>query len=344
MALYLVKGGSQGEHESRFLSENRIYLSWHRIHSKPLDQVKTWEDLTKLVAETFPEEPYKRRQNWVGKIWYFAVDMQPGDWIVMPRKFRSTIAIGEIKSGLKRADPAEERFTWFRDVKWLATEIPRSSFDQDLLYSFGAYSAICRITRNGAESRVRAMAKLGWKAVSLPSGSTTPPMEDQEDEAPDLERVAADQLASLIQRRFAGHGLARLVNEILKAQGYVTHMSPPGSDKGIDILAAPGALGFDSPRLCVQVKSGDSPVDHPTYSQLLGSMTSAHAEHGLLVSWAGFKLPVERENTSQFFKIRLWSQDDIIRELLASYSKLSPEIKAELPLKQIWVLAPTESE
>jgi restriction system protein len=343
VALYLIKGGSQGEHEGRFLSESRIYLGWHRIHSQPLDQAKTWEELTKLVAETFPEEPFKRRQNWVGKIWYFALGMQPGDWIVMPRKFRSTIAIGEIKSELRRADPPEERFTWFREVKWLATEVPRSSFDQDLLYSFGAYSAICKITRNDAENRVRAMAKSGWKAVGLPSTGSAEG-EEQDEEIPDLERLAADQLASLIQRRFTGHGLTRLVNEILRAQGYVTHMSPPGSDKGIDILAAPGALGFDCPRLCVQVKSGDSHVDHPTYSQLLGSMTSSHSEHGLLVSWAGFKAPVEKENLTQFFKIRLWNQDDLIRELLSNYSKLSPEIKAELPLKQIWVLAPSESE
>jgi restriction system protein len=296
------------------------------------------------VAETFPEEPFKRRQNWVGKIWYFAIGMQPGDWLVMPRKHRSSIAIGEIKSELKRTESAEERFTWYREVKWLATEVPRSSFDQDLLFSFGAFAAICKITRNDAEKRVRAMAIQGWKSAVPSVKNTEPPEEDAQDSIPDIEQLAADQLASLIQRRFSGHGLTRLVNEILRAQGYVTYMSPPGSDKGIDILAAPGALGFENPRLCVQVKSGDSQVDHPTYSQLLGSMTSSHAEHGLLVSWAGFKGSVEKDNATQFFKIRLWNQDDLIRALLANYHNLSPDLKAELPLKQIWVLTPSDAE
>ncbi|MHB9036592.1 MAG: hypothetical protein ACYC64_07985 [Armatimonadota bacterium] len=31
-------------------------------------------------------------------------------------------------------------------------------------------------------------------------------------------------------------------------------MSPPGSDGGADILAGGGAMGFNPPRLCIQVK------------------------------------------------------------------------------------------
>ncbi len=45
---------------------------------------------------------------------------------------------------------------------------------------------------------------------------------------------------------------------LLNAQGYITFLSPEGADKGVDIMAAAGPLGFASPRICVQVKSGDS--------------------------------------------------------------------------------------
>jgi restriction system protein len=73
----------------------------------------------------------------------------------------------------------------------------------------------------------------------------------------DLEQLAGDQITKLVHRLYSGHGLARLVAAILEAQGYTTHVSPPGPDKGVDILAAPDPLGFGSPRICVQVKSGD---------------------------------------------------------------------------------------
>ena len=36
--------------------------------------------------------------------------------------------------------------------------------------------------------------------------------------------------------------------------------------------------------------------------------------------------------------MRLWDQDDVIRELLANYDKLSEDLRAELPLKRIWIV------
>lgn len=119
---------------------------------------------------------------------------------------------------------------------------------------------------------------------------------------------------------------------------YITYRSPAGPDKGIDILAAPEPFGFGKPRLCVQVKSSDTPIDRPTLDQLLGSMQNFNAEQGLLVSWAGFKSSVDKEIPSQFFRIRLWDQSSIINELLSVYDKLNEDLKAELPLKRIWTL------
>ncbi len=119
-------------------------------------------------------------------------------------------------------------------------------------------------------------------------------------------------------------------------------MSPEGPDKGIDILAASGPFGFDHPRLCVQVKSGDSPADRPEFTQLIGAMQSVQAQQGLFVSWADFKPTVYKEIPAQFFKVRLWNQNDLIEQILDNYDKLDPDIRAELPFKQIWTIATPE--
>jgi restriction system protein len=66
-----------------------------------------------------------------------------------------------------------------------------------------------------------------------------------------------------------------------QAQGYETNVSPPGPDSGIDIVAGRGPLGFEEPRLVVQVKSGDINVDHPTLQSLIGCVQDTHADHGL---------------------------------------------------------------
>jgi restriction system protein len=107
----------------------------------------------------------------------------------------------------------------------------------------------------------------------------------------------------------------------------------------VDILAASGPLGFGSPRLCVQVKSTDAPVDLATLRQLIGAMQNVHTDQGLLVSWGGFKSSVDREEATQFFRVRLWDQATFVDELLAHYDMLDVALRAELPLKRIWPVA-----
>jgi len=176
------------------------------------------------------------------------------------------------------------------------------------LYSFGAFMTVCQVSRNDAEQRVHQMAKHGWKSSGAPAG----PKKKADDEATasgegleDLAQAARDQIAKLIIARFQGHGMARLVDAVLRARGYTTYLSPEGPDKGIDILASPEPMGFGEPRVCVQVKSGDSTLDRPTLDQLIGVMQNVQASHGLLVSWGGFKSSVDKEEATQFFRVRL---------------------------------------
>ncbi|RMG35821.1 MAG: restriction endonuclease [Gammaproteobacteria bacterium] len=343
MALWLVRAGAHGEYEQKFLDESRIYLTWRRL-AEDLGEIDTPEALTALLQSAYPDFGEGKMRTSRSQVWAFAKRMQVGDWVVLPSKHKPAIHIGEIVSEYQYDPSAEEPYRHYRKVKWLATDIPRSNFDQDLLYSFGAFLTICQISRNDAEQRVRAMAAHGWKSTIDKAPVIPQEQSDESDGAMDLAQVARDQIAHLIQAKFKGHGLARLVDAILRAQGYVTYLSPEGPDKGIDILAAPGPMGFGEPKICVQVKSGDSPLDRPTLDQLIGAMQNVQAQSGLLVSWAGFKSSVDREKATQFFRVRLWDSDDLIDQVLAHYGVLDDEIRAELPLKQVWMPALGEDE
>ena len=341
MALWLVRAGKYGEHENRFFEDNRAYLTWSGLENTDMSQAKSYEDVKTLMHLQYAAEPIRRVGNWTGQVWAFVVGMKTGDLIVMPRKSNGTIAIGEIQSDYT-FDPTEnEIYSHFRNVKWINPGIPRSSFDQDLLYSLGAFLTVCEIKRNDAEKRVRAMIQGAPLRVTIQTVSTTqsPESFDEQDIEIDLEQLSKDTIAKHIIQKFKGHGMARLVDAVLKAQGFTTHLSPEGPDKGIDILAAGGPFGFDHPKICVQVKSGNTPADRPEFTQLIGAMQSVNADQGLFVSWSGFKPTVLKEVPAQFFKVRLWNQDDLIGQLLANYSKLDEDIRLELPLKQIWTLS-----
>ena len=339
MALWMVRAGRHGEHEQRFLDTNRVYVTWWGL-KYDLSKLASKKQLQELLRKVYPDSGTGKINNHSGQIWEFAQEMMPNDWVVVPSKLKPALHVAEITGPYVFDVTADDPYYHYRDVKWIARDIPRSTFDQDLLLSLGAMMTICRIEKNEAEMRIRQLAASDWKSGSV-GGRVKVAIGDGEgaDFPVDLARLARDQIAKAIIRKFKGHGLARLVDAILRAQGYVTYVSPEGPDKGIDILAAPGPLGFGNPRLCVQVKSGDGAIDLATLNQLIGSMQNVHAEQGLLVSWGGFKSSVDKEAATQFFRVRLWDQDVLIDELMDHYDKLDEDFRTDLPLKRIWTLS-----
>jgi restriction system protein len=343
VALWLVRGGRHGQHEDRFFATQRIYLTWDELRATNLSGLKDYKDVRALIDQTYPNEGVHKRAHWAGQIWAFVLAMKPGDWVVTPRKGKAAIAVGKITGPYKYDEKGDPGYRHWRSVEWLNTDVPRTAFGQDLLYSFGATMTICEIKKNNAEARVKALAASGWKSEA------TKPIPSAEDAQPDTEpvdlaRIGRDQIAALILKKYKGHGMARLVEGVLKAQGYSTFRSPEGPDSGVDILAAPGPLGFDQPRICVQVKSSDSPVDTATLHQLLGSMQNVGASQGLLVSWGGFKSSVDKQEASHFFRVRLWDQEEFVKQLLHHYDRLDEDLRAELPLKRIWTVAESDEE
>ena len=73
--------------------------------------------------------------------------------------------------------------------------------------------------------------------------------------------------------------------------------------------------------------------------ELRGTMENHQADHGLLVSWGGFKSSVMAEASTSFFKVRLWDQRELLNQVLANYDHFPESLQAELPLKRIWGLA-----
>jgi restriction system protein len=204
---------------------------------------------------------------------------------------------------------------------------------------------VFKVYRNDAEDRVNKILAL---APVIPEAATENAEAEMEgladDETIDLEETARDEILKFIETEFKGHGLANLVAAVLRAQGYKTKVSPPGPDGGVDILAGSGTLGFDQPRLCVQVKSGSGAEGQKTFNELLGVMSKFASEQGLLVSWGGLTNPVKLDAQKHFFSIRLWDQGDVVDAVLQNYEKLDDGIKADLPLKRIWVMVNDEVE
>ena len=155
---------------------------------------------------------------------------------------------------------------------------------------------------------------------------------------PNIAELARQQILEHIRSNYLGHEFARLVESVLRAEGYFTLGSSAGPDGGVDILAGRGSLGFDGPRLCVQVKATSGTVDVTVLRSLMGTMQSFKADRGLLVSWGGFTRDVEREARQGFFSVRLWHADDLVDAICRNYERLPEHIQNEIPLERVWTL------
>lgn len=337
MALWLVRAGSTGEFEQKFLNENKIYVTWNELKIN-LVQLSSKKDLVDQLSIIEPDAKHKKLLNHASQIWPFAHEMAVGDRVILPSKLQPVVYIGVIKSEYKYTDNKDEIFPHSRTVEWIKTPIPRSNFSQDLLYSFGAFMTICRIQRNNAEERISSMQRNNWAPETQNQIIYSNDNEEATNET-DLEEVGKNQIIKIIEARFKGHNLTRLIKSILVAQGYTCWQSPEGADGGVDILASSGPMGFGGQQICVEVKSGNELVDRSTVDKLIGAMTKFNAQQGLFVAWGGFKSNVHKELASSFFRVRLWSQNELLEQLFNSYDKLDEEIKAELPLKRVWTIA-----
>ena len=342
--VYLVRAGGSGEDEEYVLDHGLAVIGFRDIPS--LSDAKDYTDILKLVNEATPGAKPRTAGNRAGQLWAFALAMKEEDIVVLPRKLTSQVALGKVIRPYKYQMIRNE-FRHTRHVKWIRPDVARSVFAQDLLYSFGALMTVCKISRNDAEHRVAAVldgkVDPGFQGeTGKPQKVTVTPADTVETDFTDLTELAHDQIVAHIQTRFSGHALAQLVDAVLQADGWVTKLSPPGPDGGVDILAGRGSLGLDQPRLCVQVKSQTSPCDVTVYRTLQGSMQTFKAEQGLLVCWGGFNKAVQAEAKQGYFTVRLWESRDLVEAIYRNYDRLPAEIQAELPLKKVWMLVMEE--
>ena len=329
----MVRAGKYGEREQEAIQNNFVTIGWNEFSD--LSKYPTKESLAKEYSKRFPDANNSKIANHVGQIWRFVHDIHKGDLVALPLKTQSAISIGKIEGSYEFRQISPD-INHIRRVKWLKT-IPRSAFDQNILYSFGAFMTVCKIERENAENKVKKVLQL--KEVEL---DQIPPSDEIQEEEIDVEGYAKDQIIKYIGTKFKGHNLARLVDAILRAQGYNTTVSPPGPDGGVDILAAAGPLGFSSPKVCVQIKSSSGSVDVRVMRELQGVMTRVKADQGLLVSWGGFSIAALQEARESFFSLRLWDQGALLDEVFKYYDKFDDELKTELPLKKIWGLVSEE--
>ena len=338
---WIVRAGKDGEDEDTALKQNLAIIGFQNVDD--LSGRTTREEIAELVLAAEPNASVHQRGSFTGQLLAFAAGITVGDTVVLPLKTRpGQLAIGKV-IGASEHREVDGVMRHVRRVEWRRDDVPRTDLAPDLRRQLNRPPTVYRIGAENATQRLAAVCDGHAEGVEHASAELNTETGDRAPEISVLDvgpiaEIARDEIHDLIRERFKGHEFARLVDAIIRAQGYTTQLSPPGPDGGIDILAGRGALGFGSPRLCVQVKATSSAADVKVVRELQGAMQKFGADQCLFVSLGGFTGPARSEAKQCYFNTRLWDANDVVQAIYASYGNLAEEIQAEIPLKQVWTL------
>jgi restriction system protein len=133
-----------------------------------------------------------------------------------------------------------------------------------------------------------------------------------------------------------------LVAGLLRGMGYhVSWVSPPGPDKGIDVIAHTDPLGITGPRVKVQVKRKSEKTTIDGIRSLLALL--GEGDVGLFVSTGGFTRDAEdearRQENRRMMLVDLKRLFDLWVE---HYDDVPEEYRRLLSLKPVYFLVPEE--
>jgi restriction system protein len=176
--------------------------------------------------------------------------------------------------------------------------------------------------------------------ASTPSGRSTelpkpePAAEDDEIEVlQDTEQRAMEFLQDRLNK-LSWDEMQELVAGLLRAMGYKTRVSPPGPDRGKDIVASPDGFGFESPRIVIEVKHRKGAMGAPDVRAFAGGLR--HRDNGLYVSTGGFSREARYEADRANHPLTLIDSGDLGKAILDHYDRMDLETRTLLPLKKIY--------
>lgn len=280
----------------------------------------------------------------------FAIVMPHGDGMQardVLHELRETMQLtdyelGEYDSGGLRVDKIV-RFATVDCVKagWLAKQKGRWIITEEGRQAYKKFT--------DPEEFYKRAVKLynAWKATQLPGPEDVDGVEINEETVDksasitfeQAEEQSWEEIAQYL-RNMNPYEFQELVAALLRAMGYyISWVSPPGKDGGVDIHAWTDPLGTRTPRIKVQVKRVKENVSVDglrAFMALLGD-----DEVGLFVTTAGFTKDAQDEaRTRQRRQVTLVDLEKLFDLWVEHYKKLEDSARRRLPLQPIYFLAP----
>jgi restriction system protein len=323
-----------------FRSEGVVALGWDFLPS--LTEFPSRDALVEALGKNSPDEKPQKQLVQGAQLWRFAKDVKLGDGVVTYNPTRRVYSVGKITSAYsfnaatgERLSLSEGEYPHIRHVDWNNDEVSRDSLSVGARNTLGSTLSFFRIPENVASELTSAPALGDLNSVTEPILGTKSP-------EPEVDPFTADELAGQSRERIKDmvvrldwKAMQELIAGLLRAMGYRTRVSPEGADRGKDIVASPDGLGFEDPRIVVEVKHRPKEsMGGPAVRSFLGGRQTG--EKGLYVSTGGFTKDARYEAERANVPLTLLTLDEVVDLLIENYDRLDDSSRILIPLRRFY--------
>ena len=325
----MVRAGKNAVLIDDFKEKNLVAIGWDLGNLKG----KSKEEIKNIVFEKFPYNNKNQNAIIASQVYKFASDVKIGDYVLSYNPSTRNYLLGEITSDYIYSDVLSKNFedddySDVRNVKWI-DEIPRDKLKVQTKNTLGAISTLFYINENAQKD-----------ILNIHNGESIEEEEDDESENEDvsilmdeIEDKSKEFIKDMVNSLDA-YEMQDLVAALLRAMGYKTIVSPPGPDRGKDIIASPDGLGLEDPVIVVEVKHRNNPMSSQHIRSFKGALKKTNK--GIYVSTGGFSTDAKYEAERSEIPIILMDLDSLVKFIMQYYDNFDGDGRSLLPLKKIY--------
>lgn len=330
---WMVRAGDENELFEDFVDNGYVAIGWDDLGD--LSDTASREQVKDRYHEVYQEDSERRRNVNAGQVYRFVHEIEEGDWILTYNQAKRIYQIGRCTGGYRYNNAGKfPEYPHQRPIQWIQS-INRDHLSHPAKNSLGSTLTIFRLDAHIEELEVFAHDP---DSLNLPPERIA--VGKEEEETPpyheEVESTADEMIADIISDLDA-YDFQDLVAAVLRAMGFKARSVGKGPDGGVDIIAHPDALGFEQPRIKVQVKHKNQAIGAPEVRAFIGVLQQG--DKGLFVSTGDFTTQAKREAGTGAQPLTLLNRSAFIDLLLENYEKLDPEFQAQVPLRKVWIPA-----
>lgn len=327
---WMVRAGRGAEFVDQFTEQGVVAIGWAEFGD--LTCCKSKADVEAVAVVEMSGARSGQILSAVSQVSRYLFEIEVGDAVVTYDRIARCYYLGAIEGVPQHSPQSLPELPCTRKVLWKDGHVSRDDLSIAARNTLGAIQTLFLLSDpTAAELEALLSGEAPHPTVSQAKQEVE---EDLESVYQDIEAKAheftKDQILLL-----GWEEMQDLVAGVLRALGYRTRVSPPGADRGKDIVASPDGMGIESPRIRVEVKHRPgTKMGSSDVRSFIGGMREG--DRGIYVSTGGFAREGKYEAERAERPVTLVDLDDLVALVVEHYEKMDIEARTLIPLKRLY--------